>query len=115
MQRATVRQRVEFENLILAHVPKASQSRFDFAARLMRYGSTLGRLAEEQCNGYQDWKGNWDEKATARAEARVEKLCAEFGCKADFQGDPRGNTLKIIVPDGFTNDWGRTGICVPTS
>ena len=30
-----------------------------------------------------------------------------------FQGDPRGAVLKLQVPSGKTNDWGRTGICVP--
>lgn len=31
-----------------------------------------------------------------------------------FQGDPRGACVKLSVPSGKTDDWGRTGICVPT-
>jgi hypothetical protein len=27
----------------------------------------------------------------------------------------RGNTIKVVMPDGYTNDWGREGLCVPTS
>ena len=125
MQRATQRARVEFENLILQHTTKpltVKMSRYDFATKLMRYGATLGRIAENQCNGYQTWDYKWDEKAAKRDElkealiqVKVTKLCALFNCKPVFQGDPRGNTLKIQVPDGYTNDWGREGICVPTS
>lgn len=33
--------------------------------------------------------------------------------KVITQGDPRGCVLKIAVPSGKTNDWGREGICIP--
>ncbi len=49
----------------------------------------------------------------AQIEARVQKLCAKHGLKPVFNGDPRGAVLKIKVPSGRTNDWGRDGICVP--
>lgn len=48
-----------------------------------------------------------------RARQRVEKLCAPYGIKPDFQGDPRGAVVKLKVPSGRTNDWGQTGVCVP--
>ena len=138
MQRAGRRVRHEFISTMYEHTPEIGdlQVFYDqhrgmmsgsspylwFFNRLLRYGTTLGRLAEEQCNGYQDWRGNWDEKATQRSErkekrikAKVTEICAWFGCKPVFQGDPRGNTLKIATPDGYTNDWGKEGICVPTS
>lgn len=48
-------------------------------------------------------------------------LCTKYGlvtepkrCEALFQNDPRGAVLKIRVPDGYTNDMGREGICVPS-
>lgn len=89
---------------------------------LMRYGATLKRLAEEQCNGYQDARGNWDSKQTelsekkqTRIETKAQETAEAIGGKAIFQGDPRGCVLKIIFPDGYTNDWGKEGICVPTS
>jgi len=92
------------------------------AELLMRYGATLHRLAEELCNGYQDWQGNWDEKRTVQAEkkqARIEQRASDvakaIGGTIVLQGDPRGCVLKIIFPDGYTNDWGKEGICVPTS
>ncbi len=130
MERATTKQREEFIQTLLLHIPDKVNGREwswfkdgrPFAERLMRYGATLGRIAENQCNGYQDYQGNWDEKAAKREELKEERiqrkvteLCAQWGCKPVFQGDPRGNTLKIQVPDGYTNDWGREGICVPTS
>ena len=92
------------------------------AEKLMRYSATLHRLAEELCNGYQDSRGVWDEKRTHRSEAkqeRVEKLATavieSLGGKAVTGGDPRGCVLKVIFPDGYTNDWGREGICVPSN
>lgn len=87
---------------------------------LMRYSATLHRLAEELCNGYQDAKGNWDEKRTQLAEKkqeRIEKRAAEvalaIGGTVITGGDPRGCVLKIVFPDGYTDDWGKEGICVP--
>lgn len=139
MQRATQKQREEFISIIMQHVEPIEDmksfaekhgSRFFFgtsshvwfAQRLMYFGATLGRIAERQCNGYQTFDHKWDEKASerdARKEERiierVKELCEDFGCKPVFQGDPRGNTLKIAVPDGYTDDGGREGICVPTS
>ena len=130
MQRATRKAREEFVSLIAQHSGETWKdgqriqdiSVFQFAQKLMRYGATLGRIAENQCNGYQTFDYKWDEKAAKRDEAKEERiqkhvaeLCAAFGCKPVFQGDPRGNTLKIQVPDGYTNDFGHEGICVPTS
>ena len=127
MRTATQKERHEFIHLLLSHLDQnGNWSWFKdgqpFATRLMRYGATLGRIAENQCNGYQSWDYKWDEAASLRDEkkegrikAKVTKLCEQFGCKPVFSGDPRGHVLKIQVPDGYTNDWGREGICVPTS
>lgn len=129
MQRATQRDREEFVGLIVKHAvsptgigSRDEQDRICVAQRLLRYGATLGRIAERQCNGHQTWDGRWDEIAAKRdddkeerIQARVTKLCESIGCRPIFGGDPRGATLKIQVADGYTNDWGREGICVPTS
>jgi len=115
MQRPTHKEREEFVALIQQHAGGDPNKRLWFATRLMRYGATLGAIAERQCNGHQTWNGDWDEKAAKRDEAKeerietaVSKLCKEFDCVPDFQGDPRGATLKIKVPSGKTNDWGQT-------
>ena len=127
MERATQKQRWEFIETLLHHLDQNGNwswyhDGIPFAKRLLRYGATLGRIAENQCNGYQEWNGNWDQKAADREEQKEERirmkvtvLCGTFGCTPVFQGDPRGNVLKIQVPDGYTNDWGKEGICVPTS
>ena len=119
MHRATTRERFEFENLLLTHAPRASVSD---ARRILRYGATYSRIQENNCNGHADWQGNedleWlarDEKKEKRIEERLASLCRSIGCGVSFQGDPRGVTIKITVPDGFTNDWGKEGLCVPTS
>lgn len=146
MRRCTEKARYEFIRLMEQHSPlekvplaKFSMTREMFAKKLMRYGATLGRIAETQCNSpeypayawkypeadrialfnkidqrYQRYLNRLEQKEQ-RIQARVEDLCNRFGCRPVFQGDPRGNTLKIQVPDGYTNDWGREGICVPTS
>lgn len=44
---------------------------------------------------------------------RVRALLAPYNIAPIFQGDPRGCVLKLKVPSGTTNDWGREGICVP--
>jgi hypothetical protein len=40
-------------------------------------------------------------------------LCLPYGIVPKFGGDPRGCVLKLQVPSGATNDWGREGVCVP--
>ena len=125
---ATRKDRHEFIELMYEHSPHKWQESDPpmfiqgQADKLMRYGATLKRLAEELCNGYQDYQGNWDDKQTelserkqARIEKKAEEAAASIGGKAIHQGDPRGAVLKVIFPDGYTNDWGKEGICVPTS
>ena len=72
------------------------------AVRLRSIARSLHRLSEAQCNGYQDWRGNWDEAAEKRAEAREEKLEAKataiakaHGLNLYVQGDPRGAPLYL--------------------
>lgn len=73
------------------------------------------------CRDYGSWNDETRTHGTvprvnvqeAKIQERVEKLCATYGLKPIFQGDPRGAVLKLKVPSGRTNDWGRTGICVP--
>jgi hypothetical protein len=80
--------------------------------RIMRYAATHQRLATEDCN-----RG-----LTAIEELKVKNVRAAIlniglsdGVDARFSGDPRGCTVKLVVADGYTNDWGKEGICVPTS
>lgn len=112
----------------------------DAARALMRYSTTLQRLAEAQCNGdYPADNGERKVKQCPRCEQLwvpsffvrspaqpcYPKICRECrinelvravlpaGFEPIFQGDPRGCVLKLKIPSGRTNDWGQEGICVP--
>ncbi len=119
----------------------------DQARALLRYASTIERLAVAQCNG--DWPADNGERPTVECprcgqywhrssmtmdhkaerdparpryvplrcpDCRQEDLVRATlpdGYSPVFSGDPRGCTLKIKVPSGYTNDWGKEGLCVP--
>ncbi len=129
---ATQRDRWEFIHLMMKHTAAPEPEVQRAAVRLLRYGATLRRLYTDLCNGpnyerchneadyaftLKEWQRYQDRipPKKDRIKAKVTMLCASIGCKPLFQSDPRGATLKIVVPDGYTNDWGREGICVPTS
>ena len=98
---------------------------------LCRHGKTYARIQEMVCNGveWSQYDTNesfnkrqarheaWTEKREAQLEKRMRSLIAELGAGFGviFQGDPRGCTVKVTVPSGKTNDWGKEGICVPTA
>lgn len=48
-----------------------------------------------------------------RTQDRVTAVLKPFNIEPIFAGDPRGCVLKLKVPSGKTNDFGREGICVP--
>ena len=74
---------------------------------LMRLARHHKKLQEMACN--EPVPEGHDEKC----EGRIRELCEEINCVPVFSGDPRGCTVKLKVPSGRTNDWGREGICVP--
>lgn len=51
-----------------------------------------------------------------RARQRIEAACRLWSIKLNFQGDPRGACVKLILPSGKWNSWGgeESGFCVPT-
>lgn len=76
---------------------------------LMRLAKRHHRLQEDYCNGLRQ-EGD---KATDRNEKRITTLATALNMKAYFSGDPRGCTVKLIVPSGFSDSWDHEGICVP--
>lgn len=99
------------------------------ATLILRHAKTHGRLAEMSCNGHplqsvcppqgcdlkawndrvkraQEKHDAWIEKREAQIERRISELASEIGCKANFGGDPRGYTVKLILPGGEYNTWG---------
>lgn len=103
--------------------------------RILRLGVRYRRLQEAYCND--DWpaghgqrnvavcprcESTWDPATVrkdgclnCRTEAAVVATAQRLGCGVVFQGDPRGATIKLVLPSGYTDDWAREGLCVPTS
>lgn len=78
--------------------------------RLMRYAVTHQCLATNACNRELTEK---EIRKQENVQMDIIAICADADVKPVFSGDPRGCTVKLQVPDGTTNDWGREGICVP--
>lgn len=83
---------------------KTDSSLFLFAQAAPSYAKRLHRAYERECNGYQDWQGNWDQKAADRAEKRTAKIENEFKALAEecgfltyIQSDPRGCPLYLYT------------------
>jgi hypothetical protein len=76
----------------------------------MRYAATVQRLAETACNRELTVR---EIRKDEKVQMDILEILAPHDCSAKFSGDPRGCVVKIIVPDGYTNDFGQEGICVP--
>lgn len=98
--------KMEFAYLMAKH---SNATMYDLQ-RLLRYGATHNRLMVEVCN-----VGDMNEERVWKVQARIREIVKGFGASVSLGGDPRGCTVKIVVPDGYTNDMGREGICVPTA
>lgn len=128
---ATTKERTEF----VAHLCKAlpEQPAHIVAAAallLLRHARTHGNIAEAQCNGPGDYVNRipypeagaiyarheaWCEKREQQVEARICAICKPLGIVPDFQGDPRGYTVKLHLPTGAYNTMGgrESGYGVP--
>lgn len=88
------------------------------AKRLMTHAKRHHRLMELLCSDEQfnrdvDAEGNHPQITDCRA--RCEQAAKRLGASGViFSGDPRGCTVKLTFKDGFTNDFGKEGYCVPT-
>lgn len=133
-------QREEFAAILARELPDTPIHHVtELAGRLVRASTTLTRLAEAACNG--DYPCDNGERKVlfccrcdggyvrsamkflsesdnylcinCRTEDRVKSILRPFAIEPIFAGDPRGCVLKLKVPSGKTNDFGREGICVP--
>jgi hypothetical protein len=104
---ATTNDKMEFAYIMAKH----SELTLHTLKRIMRYASTHQRLMTEECNR---GLSNLEQLKVRNVRAMILHL---VGATVDacFSGDPRGATVKLRVQDGYTTDWGREGICVPTS
>ena len=90
---------------------------------LHRYEVTLHRIAENDCNGhprivtehrdgktyrYEVEDQNWaarDEKKEKSIQSKVIELLKPYGIEVRFNGDPRGGSIRMLLPDHSSNGW----------
>ncbi len=82
----------------------------DTVNKLVRHSKTLQRLHERECNDAA--YGEKEEMKCQRIMVKVKELLPPC-IKAEENGDPRGWSLILVLPDGKTNDWGGRGWGVP--
>ena len=86
--------------------------RADLARGILRDAATHHRLCEVDCNeGLTEKQARQSDACERRILARCAELGPGFG--AVFSGDPRGATVKLVVPSGYSDSWGGEGLCVP--
>ena len=106
----------EFGAILAREVPDMRPySVGDLAANLIRLGKRANTLAVALCNGWVE-QGAYDrrhEAIKAKLDGLADGLFLTAGWGYSVGGDPRGCVLKLTVPSGYTNDFGREGVCVP--
>lgn len=111
----------------------------EICSRICRLAKTYHRLQEELCNGYGDLAWTLEKNGATREtvgrvvakmelardekEENIERLIKSYAeslplvngqhIGVKFSGDPRGCVVKLIMPDGRTDDFAGEGICVP--
>lgn len=86
--------------------------RLDIIRGILRDAATHHRLCETDCNdGLTDKQSRQSDACERRITERVKALGPGFGVM--FSGDPRGATVKILLPSGYSDSWGGEGFCVP--
>ncbi len=97
----------EFYVTMAQEYPKVDKLAYHLR-ELIRLARRHARLQEQACNV------PMPEGFDFGCECRIKQVVGNLpGCAVLFSGDPRGCTVKLEVPSGKTNDWGREGICVP--
>lgn len=116
-RRTSKKDREEFVAVMTADLTKAGfepNECLAAARAFMKLGSTAGRYAELAC----DRELTDGEKRRDEAnDARVHALATRYGLQAIIGGDPRGFTVKILLPSARWNTMGgkESGWGVPTS
>lgn len=73
------------------------------AMDIFRLASTHGRLMTEKCNRQLTER---EERKIENIRVRLAKVLGGTGIKLNCGGDPRGYTIKLILPSGRYNTWG---------
>ena len=106
----------DFERTLEAHGVNSRQSNGgSYAKRMMREARRHHELMEIECNEGALRKPSGEPfPRLQRVLDKIKELAAEMGAAGVvFSGDPRGCTVKLVMPDGYTDDWSREGVCVP--
>ena len=127
MRRADRHEREKFIDALCAAVPTATRAD---ALRLLRWGSTYGRLCEQDCNGddrrHDDGSRILDSEM-CRAERIIRETCERMNlahggmtpngprCVPHFAGDPRGYTVRLQIAGAALDVYERPALAVPTS
>jgi len=86
----------------------------DTAAYLIRLATGHHKAMEDYCNGIDIYDDDGEPlPKLASLRERITDTADIMGCGVVFSGDPRGCTVKLTMPNGETNDWGKEGWCVP--
>ena len=76
--------------------------------RLIKAAARHQDQAVQLCNGSR-------ETISGATRSSIERLAAKLGASGVvLGGDPRGCTVKLTFSDGYVDDFGKEGFCVPT-
>ena len=124
---ATKQQAREFQRIFNKFREIVPQLEYDGTAALLnqlhRYETTLQRINENDCNGHprtkteyrdgkkyrfevedQEWAAR-DAKKEASIQGKVRALLEPLGIQVQFNGDPRGGAIRMLLPDHTSNGW----------
>ena len=72
------------------------------AQELLKMGPRSARLAEIECGRSLT---EYEKKNDSEMDCKVAKIGKELGLKAYRQGDPRGQTIRVVVGSRYTTNW----------
>lgn len=98
----------EFIRKLRAHADPNTP--YDDVRRLMRLAKAHHRHCENACNREVTKQ---ERDSQSRRERTMAQIAEARGMKIYTQGDPRGVTVRLVMPDGYTDDWGKEGVCIP--
>jgi hypothetical protein len=102
----------EFAAILARELPDKSPSRIaELVLQLTRAAKHLQRVNEHDCNVGLDDRGLANRE---RYESKILNGARANGLAgARFNHDPRGGSLRVLVPSGYMNTWGQDGVYVP--
>ena len=76
----------------------------------------LDVMNEDDCNiAFSEEQQARREKRELRLKMKAGNLLPSGNWQLVFGTDPRGPSIKVKTPNDLANDWGRVGVCVPTT